>query len=160
VKGLCICVLLAVEVLNTAAFAGPIIKCQSNNHSNVFITLNARKQFGHTLNCISGDFVADMTPCAPNGGFGLSYPTGTAALSRVVKRWQDYGDHFGGVASNNISETRMTFSGGFMSSQGFEEKWDFIVDRTTGKATLKMHADKPSLVKTIGFECIRAQRKI
>jgi hypothetical protein len=38
-------------------------------------------KFSASLNCISGSFISDMTPCAPDGGFGLSYPTGDASLS-------------------------------------------------------------------------------
>ena len=32
----------------------------------IIMTLNAERKLGRVVSCISGDFIADMTPCAPN----------------------------------------------------------------------------------------------
>jgi len=122
--------------------AATYIRCH-NQAEQVKITLSAMRKFSSTLNCISGSFVADMTPCAPNGGFGLSYPTGQASLSRVVMRWQDYGDHMGGVVGNHVNGQEIVFSGGYMSpGDGYHSGWLFTVDRLSGTATLKTFKDE------------------
>ena len=116
------------------------------------------------MNCISGDFIVELTPCAPNSEFGLSAPTGGATLVGTVERWQDYTTHFGGVSGNSIDDHGMFFSGGFNSpssdnminqnrasvglpplpdgnkipeGQGYEQLWSFSINRLTGKAILK-----------------------
>jgi cytochrome bd-type quinol oxidase subunit 1 len=86
-----------------------------------------------------------MTPCAPEGAFGLSAATGSAALVAVADRWQDYMDHIGGVASHFVAADKMAFSGGFNGpSSGYVEIWSFTVSRITGKAELKVK-DKPTM---------------
>ncbi|MGB3584829.1 MAG: hypothetical protein WBA40_27465 [Roseiarcus sp.] len=83
-------VLIAMVVLPTTLCAKEQILCSHTGRLNVVITLGASKQFGRILNCISGDFIVDMTPCAPDGGYGLSAGTGSAPLVSIVDRWQDY----------------------------------------------------------------------
>jgi hypothetical protein len=65
-----------LSILPTPLFAREQILCQTTGQSNVVITLGSQTKFGRVLDCIAGDFAYDMTPCAPDGGFGLSYPTG------------------------------------------------------------------------------------
>jgi hypothetical protein len=86
-------VLIAILYLPVMATAKEQILCEIAGKPNVVITLGAKRQFGRILNCISGDFIVDLTPCAPNQGFGLSAGTGSAALVAVVNRWQDYATH-------------------------------------------------------------------
>ena len=89
-------IVIASLGIYTTADAKDAILCVSKNAPEVVITLNAERMLTRNVSCISGEFVVDMTPCAPNGGYGLSYPTGEARLSRIVSRWQDYGNHHGG----------------------------------------------------------------
>jgi hypothetical protein len=131
--------------------AGPsatqqLILCQRAGAPDTVITLRASKQFDRTLDCIAGDFVADMTPCAPNGGYGLSAPTGGAELVGVVNRWQDYADHMGGVVSHFANASTIYFGGGFNwpDAGGLSDKWSFTVNRATGKAELKEFPEEPS----------------
>lgn len=124
-------------VATSPAFARTVILCRGAGQEAV-ITLEDRKAFGRTLDCVSGPFVADMTPCAPNGEFGLSAPTGSASLVKVVKRWQEYGDHLGGVAGHFATKDKLNFNGGFNSPDGgFKEQWSIDVNRLTGVAVLK-----------------------
>src|SRR3984893_8689632 len=106
---------IVVASMCQPASSATFIRCKSSKDGVVTITLNAMKKFSSSLNCISGNFVVDLTPCAPNGGFGLSYPTGSASLSGVVKRWQDYGNHLGGVTGNRIDRSSILFKGVLMS---------------------------------------------
>ncbi len=123
-----------------AACAETIIRCNSLVGKEVVtIVLSGERKFGRSLNCIEGDFVEDMTPCAPNGGFGLSAPTGAALLSRLVYRWQDYTDHGGGVVGSSVSSTRIYFSGGWMAPPEFSRLWEFEVDRVSGSADLTIY---------------------
>lgn len=135
--------------------AADIIRCTSAGQADVTISLNSTRKFKRVLSCIAGDFIEDMTPCAPNGGFGLSYPTGSAALSSIVDRWQDYADHMGGVASYFSNAHQIHFSGGYMSpTDGLKTGWTFSVDRLSGKGTLAIPG-KP----TATFSCNKARAK-
>lgn len=102
--------------------------CKGDGNDNVYVHLNSKKQFGHVLSCVSGPFVADMTPCAPNGGYGLSAPTGSAALVGVVMRSQEYQRHLGGVTGFNRQGDDVTFTGGFMGSNGLQTSWTLKLD--------------------------------
>jgi hypothetical protein len=138
------------------ASANTLILCKAPpGKQDVSISLQERKFRGLTLDCIFGNFIADMTPCAPPGGFGLSAPTGSVDLVAVVNRWQDYGNHIGGVAGHYITTDKMSFSGGFNSSDsGYKESWAFTVNRLTGAAELTQKG-KPSTAYT----CIKAHQR-
>lgn len=122
-----------------AVEAKDIIRCTSAALPDITITLNEKRMFKRQLSCINGPFIADMMPCAPEGAFGLSAPTGSAALVKIVDRWQDYSDHLGGVASHFATKTVVHFAGGCASlSEGYKEGWSFDVDRLSGVGTLKL----------------------
>jgi hypothetical protein len=132
-----------------------IILCRSKGGSDVIITLSDFKRFGRTFNCISGTFVADLTPCAPNGAYGLSAPTGSAGLTGVVDRWQDYRDHTGGVTSNYVNSHEIYFEAGFTGAgSGYAESWHFSVSRLTGVAHLELSDGSAS-----SYSCTRAKPK-
>lgn len=166
--------IIAVLALPSGLSAKEQILCTRVGGPDVVITLGARKQFGHVLNCISGNFTVDLTPCAPDGGYGLSAGTGSAPLVAIVDRWQDYISHLGGVTGNWTNDHEIRFSGGFNSpasnttvnqnrasvglppipggdkipdNQGYQEHWSFTVSRLTGEATLK-EKDKASFTYT------------
>jgi len=139
-----IATIIAALCVTTVVEAKDIIRCVSRNASDVVLTLNAQRMLKRKVNCISGEFVVDMTPCAPDGAFGLSSPTGSASLVKIVDRWQDYGDHFGAVTSHYITEKEISFSGGFMSSgDGYTDHWSFTANRLTGVAKLKVEKGQP-----------------
>jgi hypothetical protein len=156
----------AVSVATSiAASAKEEILCRHPGKHEVVITLGATRQFGRVLNCISGDFIVNLTPCAPDGAYGLSAGTGSAALVAIVDRWQDYTTHVGGVASNFTNDHEIYFSAGFNFpssnktineyraetgsppidggdkapdiQQGYKESWSFSLSRLTGEAELK-----------------------
>lgn len=147
---LCGSLLLASGCMQQAgsASSGKFIQCtQPNSEKIVNIEIAARLFQGSSLNCISGDFVVDMSGCAPDGGYGLHISTGSAALERVVMRWQDYTDHFGGVVSNSVSPTQIRFTGGFhFPGSGYREKWSFSIDRLTGLGALRQDNRETSFI--------------
>lgn len=115
------------------AIAAPTSKpvhllCKGDGHDSIYVHLNSKKQFGHVLSCVSGPFVAGMTPCAPNGGYGLSAPTGSAALVGVAMRRQEYQRHLGGVTGFTWQGDDVTFTGGFMGSNGLQTSWTLKLD--------------------------------
>ncbi len=89
------------------------IRCVAQGESPVSISLKSQRYAGRDLSCISGSFVAGLTPCAPLKAFSLSAPTGPAAIVGVVDRWQDYAKHDGGVVGYFKSHTTIAFTGGF-----------------------------------------------
>jgi predicted aspartyl protease len=161
IKPKCVALVLAASIAAPTTLSGKEqILCRHPGHHDIVITLAAKKQFGRVLNCISGDFIFDLTPCAPDGAYGLSAGTGTAPLVEIAK---DYTTHSGGVTSNLTNDREIYFSGGFNSPQsnttinenraaiglppiaggdkvpqlGYEENWSFSLSRLTGEAKLK-----------------------
>lgn len=67
-------------------------------------------------------------------------------------RWQDYGQHFGGVTGFIKASDRLYFDGGFMSpGLGLRPLWSFAVNRLTGAGTLHEEG-KPD----VGYTCGKA----
>ena len=150
-------VLVALLLLLPQFAAGKSqILCKTAGKSgDVIINLAATYEFKRKLNCISGDFISDMTPCAPSGGYSLSYPTGAASLLGVVDRWQDYADHMGGITSSSVSDAEINFAGGFnFPSSGYTPDWEFSVSRLTGVGVLKVKKKPP-----IQYKCSKANQK-
>lgn len=146
---------------SVSAQAADIIRCASPGRSDIIVTMGERK-LGKPVGCIEGDFVMDMTPCAPDHDYGLSYPTGSAGLKNFVYHWQDYGDHFGGVASFDTSPAKIVLSGGFMGSNGFESKYSFVMDRTTGVGKLEAFDDGDSKLRkkiAANYMCAKAKQR-
>jgi hypothetical protein len=116
-----ICTLLLVPRLS---FDETQILCTQPGQTDVIITLKGMQRFGRVLDCISGDFISDMQPCAPDGAYGLSSPTGAAGLVGVVDRWQDYMNHLGGITGHFLTADKIYFSGGFNGGRGgsYEER--------------------------------------
>jgi hypothetical protein len=128
---------LASALTPASGSAKEQILCSHVGDSDIVITLGATRQFNRTLNCIQGNFVVDITPCAPAGAYGLSAPTGSAELVGVVDRWQDYARHNGGVTQHFVNDHEIYFSGGFTNAgSGYKKSWSFSVSRLTGAATL------------------------
>lgn len=139
-----------------SASARELILCRSaEKEPEIIVSLSSFRRFGQTFNCIKGEFVVDLSGCAPNGAYGLHAPMGSAALLGAVKRWQDYADHRGGITSNYITDAEIYFAGGFNSPEsGYEEEWSFLIKRLTGEAELKQSK------KVSRYRCEKKARKI
>jgi hypothetical protein len=111
--------------------------------------MKAMTKLGRSLDCIAGDFAADLTPCAPNGAYALSAGTGSASIVKIVDRWQDYMYHSGGVTSH-FAGSQIHFGGGFVGSS-HEEAWSFTVSRLTGVGELKQPS-KPTMSYTCNLQ--------
>jgi hypothetical protein len=121
---------LAALVLAATAAKAEEVRCVAPGASPVTISLKARRFAGREMSCIAGDFVVDLTPCAPRKAFSLSAPTGAAGIVRVVDRWQDYAGHAGGVVGFFKTHTTISFTGGFNDpASGLRDDWSFTVDR-------------------------------
>ncbi|NLR99845.1 hypothetical protein HGP17_23740 [Rhizobium sp. P38BS-XIX] len=102
--------------------------CSDDGADKIDIRLNSTQKFGHTLSCISGPSVTGMTACAPNGGYGLSAPTGSTALVGAVMSAKEYQRHLGGVTSLSWKGEDVAFTGGFMGTNGLQTAWTLKVD--------------------------------
>lgn len=171
--------LVAALAIPITTSAKELILCNCPGKPDIIITLGAVKQYGRTLNCISGDFISDLTPCAPDGAYGLSAGTGSAPLVAIVNRWQDFITHVGGVTSNFVNDHEIYFSACFNfppsdttinqnratvglppiaggdkipDNKGCEDLWSFSLSRLTGKAELKQEK-KP----VIAYSCRKSK---
>jgi hypothetical protein len=150
--------------LPSPALAEAFLLCSAQGKSDLVLEIDA-VAFNEdvVLSCVSGDFIADLTPCAPDGGFGLSAPTGSSALVGVVYRWQDYADHTGGVVFYQSSPSEYVFSGGFAFFGEYREEWTVSVSRLTGSALVSLSrgssANGQVDVSREEFDCQAAMRK-
>ncbi len=137
------------------AVAATVVHCTAPGQSPVTIALDSQRTMGRMLSCISGDFIEDMTPCAPSGAWSLSAPTGTAAIVGFANRWQEYQQHHGGVIGFNESAEKLRFEGFFREPPDTDtDPWSFSVDRLSGKAFLTQPA-KPD----VQFTCSKIEQK-
>ncbi len=150
--------LAALALAGSPATAAEVL-CTHEGTADVTIALNSRETFGHKLSCIAGDFIEDMTPCAPDGGYGLSAPTGDARLVGVAMDWREaaYANHVnGGVTQFFSTPAKYYFAGGVMGwpGRGLNENWRFDVSRLTGQGTLTVRGRSPVL-----YACHAARQK-
>jgi hypothetical protein len=150
---------LSVLFLTTTAHAADMIRCTSKTGPEVVLALSSQKRLGRTVSCLYSNFVVDMEPCAPEGKFGLSRPTGSADLVKIVDRWQEYADHLGGVTSHYVTPKEIAFSGGFNgSTNGYQEFWRFTANRLSGTATLKIEKGQ-HMEGSYTYQCEKTKQK-
>jgi hypothetical protein len=146
----------AVTVISAMpAIAAETIRCIAPGQPDVFLSLDATRMLGRTVSCIAGDFIADMTSCAPRGAFGLSAPTGRVPLVEIVTPAQGYADHFGGVIGYFVDGSALKFMAGFHSfakDELLHDSWQFTLDRTTGKGVLRLNKDAPAETPALTVE--------
>ncbi len=147
-------VLAALPCHAGAAQAKVIVRCIAAGQGDVVITLHHSRGFGRVLDCISGPFVVDLTPCAPDRGFGLSAGTGAAELVGIATRWQDARLHPAGIVGH-FDDTEMLRFDAYLGGLGDEQKlWSFHANRLTGDAVLQ-RPDKPD----VAYRCARARQR-
>ncbi len=134
-------VALVVAFVPSVASAKDIIECVKPGAEPIRIILDAKEFEGRKLSCLEGDFIVDMQPCAPNGGYSLSRPTGSASLYALTDRWQDLGQHTGGTTLFLASDTKIGFDGFFMSEGKRDDLWTFEVDRISGVGKLSLKGE-------------------
>jgi len=128
--------------------------CKAPGAGDVTIHFDVKKMFGREVDCINGDFVADLSGCAPNGAYSLHAPTGDAAMVAIVDRPQDYAKHMGGIMSHYVNQDHIYFAGGFNDpAKGYKDDWIFDVDRGLGKANAVIKK------KNVQYNCEKAPKK-
>lgn len=126
-----------------------IIRCEKVGAEAITVTIGAEEQLGATLNCVDGGFTTEIGSCAPEGGYGLY---GRLGLAHIVWRWQDYGNHMGGVVGHSITPTNIYFSGGYYSgAQNWSGQWSLDIDRVTGVGKLRL--GRPSSTQSEEYAC-------
>lgn len=142
-------IVLATLIASNQCYANDIIRCVAGE-KKIDIAFESYDFNGEKLNCLFGSFLSDMTPCAPNGGFAVSAPTGTAPIVYTTSRWQDVRDEIGGVTQHWINSTQIYFR--FDIGQ---KKWEFIVDKIDGTGALRNHK-----IGSVGLEDFVSERYI
>ncbi len=159
------CIITALYMLGSnASRAETLVLCTSPDQADVLLELHSKTFEGVSLSCISGDFIADMTPCAPENGYGLSAPTGSAGLVGIASNWRDYADHSGGVVSFFASPSAYSFAGGVIDPKsGYQEAWRFEANRLSGDGSLsivqKAETDGAAGRSLFDYTCEAAHQK-
>jgi hypothetical protein len=123
------------------------VLCEDLIGQSFTVNFSEFQRFSHSFNCISGDFVVDISGCAPDGAFSLHRPTGSAEIVGVVDRWQDYAQHFGPIMSHYNTKNEIYFAGGFNGSgEGYKQNWNVEINRLSGVAVLDWHNVRASYI--------------
>lgn len=135
-----------------------LLGCKSEKGEDFTIELFSPSPAG-PLHCVSGLLIPDMTPCAPDQGWGLSYPTGAANLASVTTLWAEADRHYGGKFTATLGP--MEFSARSVFGEGLEpdtgpDSYDIslTLDRTTGKGSYESGA-----LGRVSFSCEVLERK-
>jgi hypothetical protein len=148
----------AVIVLSAvnSAFGSDAIKCVRPGSGDIYISVNSRSAFGRQLSCIHGEFVSDLTPCAPANGFSLSAPTGTGRIVQVFDKWPELANQLGGVTQFESTNDSYTFTGHQpvptkLSIVSRRMVWAFHVSRLSGHGMLLLYG-----APELAYECALA----
>jgi hypothetical protein len=139
-------------LLSSAATAKPAtaldnlgIKCRSTNGTDGSVSFSHSwsEEFGVQLICIDAGFIADMTPCAPNGGYSSSRITGTADIIALGYSPDFAYEYIGPSLHASISEDALDFvairPANFdvdvvIGPESMMELWKFHLDTVSGTA--------------------------
>lgn len=146
--------LSAEDSTHNVAPAPKLIKCTAEGHEPIWIDLWTPSEFG-PLHCVRGDFATDLTPCAPNGGWGLSAGTGRAKLVDVTQNWETAHNHWAGKMAAHLSPTHFSASAKF--GEGLTDtdpEWGIKVSRKDGQGLLFF----PQNI-TLNMSCTEVMRK-
>jgi hypothetical protein len=136
--------LAAVAIVSASpALAAQIIRCTAPGRVNVDLALNAERKIGHTVSCIYGGLALDIEPCAPaGGGYGQSSDMGIATLVEIATDKAGFRRLTGPVVGHTISPTELSFTAWY-KSDNLKPLWSFVLDRSTGKAVLRLEEYLP-----------------
>jgi hypothetical protein len=144
-----------VIVLGTvnSALGNDAIRCVRPGSGDIYISVNSRSAFGRQLSCIHGDFVSDMTPCAPANGLSLSAPTGDGRIVQVFDKWPEVAHQLGGVTQFEATGDSYTFTGyqpvpTKLSIVSRRMVWAFHVSRLSGHGMLMLYG-----TPEVAYEC-------
>lgn len=134
------------------------LQCTLEQKATFQIVLFKPSDFG-PIHCIHGLPIADMTSCSPDGGWGLSYPTGTAGLSETTSSWAIAYEHFGGKFASHLSPdefvAQATFGLGIeVEPRNGSQDMKLSLNRLTGEGVLLLGSDQPQ-----EFSCEVVERK-
>lgn len=111
----------------------------------VTIELDSKNIKGKRVSCIDGDFIYDLTPCAPNGFYSLSRGTGVPEIVEYTASDRVALSRTAGYTLFRADKSSIYFGGGFNST----ETRAFRVDRLTGSGTLRLWSYKAAKKETV-----------
>ncbi len=131
-------VLAVLPFCSNAQGAGTegVILCQGKEDSRLIVELWKPSTFGEPVHCIRADFIDDMTPCAPNGGWGLSEDTPSAELVAITSDWRTAHKHTAGKVTAIAGPRGIRFNAqrGEGVGNNLSYEWKFSLQRLTGAA--------------------------
>lgn len=110
--------------------------CAGTGDSTLLVELWKPSDFDQPVHCLQAAFIADITACAPQGGWGLSSDRRDADLVDVTNDWKTAHKHQAGKVTAVAGQRGVRFIAhrgiGIASNLSYE--WKFSVDRRTGEA--------------------------
>ena len=138
-KRMILCALLAAAPHGVSAGSAvneESFRCDSEDGSAVVVRLWKPSGFNEPLHCLQADFIVGMTPCAPNGGWGLSSDTTGAELTEITSDWKTAHEHQAGKVTAISGPRAVMFNAqrGKGIGNNLSYEWKFSVQRRTGEA--------------------------
>ena len=126
---------------NNIQIKGSVL-CSSDYGTDIKVNFSEFTAGDELVNCIRGDYFPDITPCAPENGYGLSPPTGGHQMIRAERNKAEADLHHGPIVHHTVSDQEINFVGGFNDFGGkLSKSWDFTIDREGGTAKLNLVDD-------------------
>ncbi|HEY4202621.1 MAG TPA: hypothetical protein VGM83_18880 [Devosiaceae bacterium] len=149
----------------TTSQAASFQSCTAPGRTDLILEQDADVFDGKTITCLEGgDFIFDMTACAPRDGYGVSAPTGDAALVEVTNDFKKTKGGLGTVMFYGLTPSAYEFTAGNWDlDDKYSQDWTFTLDRKTHKGALSV-LDNPlnpdDIAKSpIAFRCMPVTRK-
>lgn len=141
------------------ALSAPVLlECQSAKGESFSIELFSETRWG-PMHCVEGLGIMDMTACAPDGGWGLSLPTGQVPIADVTSSWAVATQHMGGKFYARLGPDR------FEATATFSESLEADLSAGSGDYVINLNrSDGQGFYATgggekVGIECQVTERK-
>ena len=132
------CALATIPAVGFALTAtdAQMMLCSGADDNTVLVELWKPSDFDQPVHCVQAAFIADMTACAPQGGWGLSSDRRDAELIEVTNDWKTAHKHQAGkvTAVAGTRGVRFNAQRGIGIGSNLSYEWKFSVDRRTGEA--------------------------
>lgn len=134
-----ICLIAAIPICASASGKSDeeTVFCQGADDTTIVLELWKSSKFGVAQHCLQASFSAEMTACAPQGGWGLGSDNDMTELVDLTNDWNTAHNHEAGkvIASAGKRGVQFIAHAGKGIGSNLVYRWKFAFKRSSGKAT-------------------------